>query len=113
MPRKPLIRQCLRCGLINPGSALECGDCHAPLIKPRFRMDAKRIKRVHAIAYGRKGLSESEYRDVLAGLGIKSCKEMKQRHYREFMRRMNKLPDAAAWLQKHSIGGRHESHTLC
>lgn len=94
MPRKPRLRQCMRCGTVNPGSMTECQDCHTPLIKKRFAMTPMRISKVHAIALSKKGLSYTEYKDVLAGIGVQSCKDMKQRHYQEFMRRMKRLPDA-------------------
>lgn len=93
MPRKPRIRQCMRCGHINPGSETSCGDCGTSLVKKRFVMDARRIQKVHAIAHGRKGLNKEQYQDVLAGIGVQSCKEFKARHYKEFLNRMNKLPD--------------------
>lgn len=94
MPRKPTTRQCMRCGHTSPGTMTDCEICHAPLVKKRFAMNPARIAKVHAIALTKKGLSYDEYKDVLAGMGLKSCKAMKQKQYNEFLRRMKKLPDA-------------------
>lgn len=94
MPRKPRIRQCARCGHVSPGSAKACEDCGTPLVKKRFKMANWRISKVHAIALKQKGLSYEEYKIVLESIGIESCKDMKERHYNEFMRRMDNLPDA-------------------
>lgn len=94
MPRKPRLRQCMRCGHINPGREKECQDCHAPLVKKRFAMTHARIKQVHTIAMRQKGLSYDDYKIILKSIGIESSADMKEKHYNEFMRRMNKLPDA-------------------
>jgi hypothetical protein len=93
MPRRPALRQCLRCGLVNPGADRECGDCHAPLVKKRWQMTSARIRRIHAVALRQKGLTRELYEMNLEAVGVASCKDMKQKHYGEFMKRMRRLPD--------------------
>ncbi len=62
-------------------------------MKRRFRMTPGKIKRVHAIA-AQKGLNRTFYEDNLHAVGVNSCVEMKEKHYKAFMERMERLPDA-------------------
>jgi hypothetical protein len=56
-------------------------------------MNKVRIAKVHAVA-AQKGLDEEFYRLNLQAVGVSSCLAMKESHYRAFMQRMKRLPDA-------------------
>lgn len=96
MPRKPRLRQCKRCGTVSPGKVERCPDCGTGLVKRLFKMTPERIKQVHTIARKQKGLDETLYRDNLHAVGVESCKDMKEKHYNEFLARMARLPDVRA-----------------
>lgn len=88
--------QCPRCGLWGPMP--DCQACGEPLEKPkRFRMTKKRIKLVHAVACGRKGIPYEVYKERLQAYGITSSKQMNRETYIQFMRDLRTLPDSEAW----------------
>lgn len=93
MPRRPRAKQCPLCGTVSSGRVPRCPRCGTELIKRRFKMSPKHIKLVHALAR-QKGLSDVHYRDNLHAVGVETCKDMKQKHFDEFLQRMAKLPDA-------------------
>lgn len=89
-------RQCPRCGFWYPKAITYCPTDQVKLgrrRKPRWEMTPERIKRVHAIARGRKGLSEEDYRLRLKHYGIDSCKQMDERTFKRFMHELKALPD--------------------
>lgn len=100
MPRTPVTRQCRRCSHVNAGHAKQCALCSSDLVVPRFSMTPRLVRLVHVVARVQKGLTDEEYRLNLQALGLESCKQMKKQHYKDFMRRMDRLPDVNK--------GRHE-----
>ena len=95
MARRPRTRQCARCGKVSPGKLTRCPDCGTPLVKWHFKMTPGKIKAVHAIA-NQKGLDRTAYEDNLHAVGVETCKDMKQKHFDEYLKRMARLPDAPA-----------------
>jgi len=61
--------------------------------KRRWKMTAERIKYVHALAQGRKGLSDETYRLRLAAVGVESSLQLNRVQYLSLIQGLAKLPD--------------------
>ncbi|MDQ2069279.1 hypothetical protein [Natronospira bacteriovora] len=89
-------RQCPRCGFWFEKSVKHCPTDGVKLgrrRKPRWEMTPERIKRVHAIALGRKGLSYEDYKLRLRQYGVDSSKDMDEKTFKRFMHHLKALPD--------------------
>ncbi|MBE9538505.1 MAG: hypothetical protein IMF06_05440 [Proteobacteria bacterium] len=56
-------------------------------------MTPGKVQLVHAMAR-QKGLDDDAYRDNLHAVGVETCKDMKQKNFDDFIKRMARLPDA-------------------
>lgn len=84
-------RTCPKCGA-RTNSAWCCGiDL---LARCRWCMTRDRIRDVHVLALGAKGLDEETYRLRLAAIGVESCKQFTRQQFDDFMRALRALPDA-------------------
>lgn len=61
--------------------------------KRRWKMTPDRIKYVHALAQGRKGLSDETYRLRLAAVGVESSLQLNRVQYLSLIQGLAKLPD--------------------
>ena len=89
----PRTRQCPRCATYNDMDRKTCELCHTPLRQQRFHMTGDKIKYIHTLAMRQKGLTREEYEDNLQAVGVTSSKDMKRKHYYQFLQRMKALPD--------------------
>ena len=93
MARRIRPRQCNRCGMLNQASARRCTSCGTELVKKPWRMTKDKIALIHALARD-KGLDEEMYRLRLQAVGVESSKEMKRKHFDDFVKGVKRLPDA-------------------
>lgn len=65
-----------------------------------WRMTRERIRHVHALAYGRKGLDEDTYRLRLRAVGVGSSLELDRAQFERLVQGLLRLPDAPDWTAK-------------
>lgn len=61
--------------------------------KRRWKMTADRVKYVHALAMGRKGLDDDTYRLRLSSVGVESSLQLNRVQYLSLIQGLAKLPD--------------------
>jgi len=57
-------------------------------------MTKKLVQKVHVVALRQKGLSREDYKLRLRAVGVESCKDFTHKQFSEFMRQLDRLPDA-------------------
>lgn len=67
-----------------------------------WRMTGERVRHVHALAMGRKGLDEESYRLRLRAVGVESSKDLSRTQFDRLTQGLLALPDCAAWKAKQS-----------
>lgn len=58
-----------------------------------WRMTKDRIRAVHMVARGRKGLTEEQYRLRLGAVGVTTSLALSREQFNDFMRGLRALPD--------------------
>lgn len=63
-------------------------------------MTPERVRHVHVLALSRKGLTEEDYRDRLAAVGVSSSLHLSRQQWYRLLEGLNKLPDSPRWNQR-------------
>lgn len=88
-------RQCPRCGIWVPRRFRRCPQDGASLVMEKFEMNNDRIRYLHGLALGRKGLSYEDYKLRLHGVtGHTTCKDLSRVEFLKFVSDLKGLPDA-------------------
>ncbi|MDR3389887.1 MAG: hypothetical protein P4L92_22855 [Rudaea sp.] len=65
-----------------------------------WRMTPERVRAVHVLARGCKGLDEEAYRLRLRAVGVESSKQLSRVQFRQLMNALQRLPDAPKYTAR-------------